>query len=88
MAKVKALTRQGRNEPLAELLRRVNPVMRGWTNYFRYGVSADLQLPAGLSGAGGRWLRRKHPKPTGSGSDAATSPGGGQPRAERPCSTP
>ena len=40
MATVKTLCRQGRNEPLSELLRRLNPVLRGWTNYFRHGVSA------------------------------------------------
>jgi hypothetical protein len=30
-AKVKTLSRQERNEPLSELLRRINPVLRGWT---------------------------------------------------------
>lgn len=39
MATVKARCRMDRNEPLSELLRRLNPVLRGWTNYFRCGVS-------------------------------------------------
>ncbi len=83
MATVKALCRQGRNEPLSELLRRVNPVLRGWTNYFRHGVSAATfgyfrayTWPESSTGCAANT-----PKPTGSGSDAATSPGGGQPRA-------
>jgi RNA-directed DNA polymerase len=37
--KVPTATREGRNEPLPVLLGRLNPVLRGWTNYFRHGVS-------------------------------------------------
>ena len=37
---------QGTNHPLSHLLRRLNGVLRGWTHYFRHGVSkaafADL----------------------------------------------
>jgi RNA-directed DNA polymerase len=64
MATVKALCRQGRNEPLSELLRRVNPVLRGWTNYFRHGVSAATfgYLRAYTWARVVNWLRRKHPK--------------------------
>jgi RNA-directed DNA polymerase len=39
-AKVRTITRQGTNTPLAHLLRQLNAVLRGWTNYFRHGVSA------------------------------------------------
>jgi RNA-directed DNA polymerase len=38
-AKVRAATRQGLNQPLAVLLYRLAPTLRGWTNYFRHGVS-------------------------------------------------
>lgn len=41
MAKVKTICRQNSNEPLAVLLRRLNPVLRGWATYFRAGVSAS-----------------------------------------------
>jgi RNA-directed DNA polymerase len=61
-AKVKAITKMGTNSPLSTLLRRLNGVLRGWTNYFRHGVSKDafaylhqftwLRVVA--------WLRRKH----------------------------
>jgi RNA-directed DNA polymerase len=39
-AKVRRLTRGGTNQPLAVLLHRLNPVLRGWANYFRHGVSS------------------------------------------------
>jgi len=40
MAKVRSLTARAKHRTLADLLRRVNPVLRGWCNYFRHGVSA------------------------------------------------
>ncbi len=39
-AQVRAITREGTNNPLSSLLRQLNAVLRGWTNYFRHGVSA------------------------------------------------
>jgi RNA-directed DNA polymerase len=39
-AKVRVLTQGNTNQTLANLLQRVNPVLRGWANYFRHGVSA------------------------------------------------
>ena len=64
MATVKTLCRQGRNEPLSELLRRLNPVLRGWTNYFRHGVSKATfgYLRAYTWHRVVDWLRRKHPR--------------------------
>lgn len=52
------------NEPLATLLRRMNPALRGWTNYHRHGVSkATFQyLCSFVWHRIIRWLRRKHPK--------------------------
>jgi RNA-directed DNA polymerase len=61
-AKVKAITRQGTNNPLSVLLRQLNGVLRGWTNYFRHGVSkatfAYLHQYTWQRVVG--WLRRKH----------------------------
>jgi RNA-directed DNA polymerase len=37
--KVRWLTRRARHRTLADLLRRLNPVLRGWCTYFRHGVS-------------------------------------------------
>ncbi len=36
---IKAITKQGTNNPLSDLLRQLNPVLRGWTNYFRHAVA-------------------------------------------------
>ena len=36
--KVRELTRRAKHRTLADLLRRLNPVLRGWCNYFRHGV--------------------------------------------------
>ena len=40
MAKVRSLTARHKHRRLADLLRSVNAVLRGWCNYFRHGVSA------------------------------------------------
>ncbi|MBP7988777.1 MAG: group II intron reverse transcriptase/maturase [Candidatus Microthrix sp.] len=40
MDKVRSLTRRARHRTLADLLRRLNPTLRGWCNYFRHGVSS------------------------------------------------
>ena len=38
--KVRALTRRDKHRTLADLLRRINPMLRGWCTYFRHGVSS------------------------------------------------
>ncbi len=62
MAKVKRIARQGTNNPLSDLLRQLNGVLRGWTNYFRHGVSKDtFHYLAHYSWERVvQWLRRKH----------------------------
>jgi RNA-directed DNA polymerase len=62
--KVKALSRTGRNRPLRDLLRRLNLVLRGWTNYFRHGAAKATfgYLRAYTWHRVVLWLRRKHPK--------------------------
>jgi RNA-directed DNA polymerase len=37
--RVRVLTRRSAHRTLADLLRRLNPVLRGWCQYFRHGVS-------------------------------------------------
>jgi RNA-directed DNA polymerase len=39
-ARVREITRQGTNHPLAHILNQLTLAVRGWTNYFRHGVSA------------------------------------------------
>ena len=65
-AKVKTITRMGTNQPLSEMLRRINQVLRGWTNYFRHGVSSRTfsHVHQFTWKRIVHWLRRKHPRAT------------------------
>ena len=62
MGKVRALTRRHKHRTLAALLRRLNPVLRGWCNYFHHGVSSRtfsyLDHFAWWRIVG--WLRKRH----------------------------
>jgi len=62
MAKVKAITKQGTDIPLSDLLRQLNAALRGWTTYFRHGVSkATFDYLSNYTWHRViRWLRRKH----------------------------
>ena len=40
-AKVRELTRRERNKKVEEVVQDINPVVRGWVNYFRIGNSSD-----------------------------------------------
>jgi RNA-directed DNA polymerase len=63
-AKCKAICRINVSLPLAVLLHKLNNVLRGWTAYFRPGVSARafqyLRMVVWRQVFG--WLRRKHPR--------------------------
>lgn len=63
-AKVKAICRMNVSLPLAVLLHKLNSVLRGWTAYFRPGVSAAIfqSLRSFTWRRVIGWLRRKHPK--------------------------
>jgi RNA-directed DNA polymerase len=60
--KVRAATRRSRHKTLADLLRQLNPILRGWCSYFRHGVSKAtfgyLSHFACWRVAG--WLRKRH----------------------------
>jgi RNA-directed DNA polymerase len=61
--KVKTLCRQVPvNLPLDDLLRRINPAVRGWCGYFRHGVASAVfsHLSHYVWQTVWRWLRRKH----------------------------
>jgi len=73
MTKVKAACLQNVNHSLADLLRRLNPMLRGWTAYFRPGVSnvAFEYLRSYSWHPVMRWIRKKHRRRN---CDAATAP--------------
>jgi RNA-directed DNA polymerase len=59
---VKAISRQGTHQSLADLLSQINLALRGWTTYFRHGVSKAtfhyLNHYTWRRVIG--WIRRKH----------------------------
>ncbi|WP_308794847.1 group II intron reverse transcriptase/maturase [Streptomyces spinoverrucosus] len=64
MHKIKKLTGRGTtSRSLEEVLRAVNPVLRGWAAYFRYGVSKRTFAYLGWYAwrRMNLWIRRKHP---------------------------
>ena len=89
-AKVRADHRAGNEQPLSDLLRQLNAVLRGWTTYFRHGVSkATFGYLTHFT-----WRRvvvlapPQTPPSQLEGSAAATSPtGGGRSTTAWPCST-
>jgi RNA-directed DNA polymerase len=62
MVKVKMICRQNTNLPLEVLLHRLNRLLRGWTAYFRPGVSfaAFSYLRSYVWARVIAWIRRKH----------------------------
>jgi RNA-directed DNA polymerase len=62
MDKVRSLTKREKHRTLADLVRRLNPVLRGWCTYFRHGVSKQtfgyLDHFAFWRIVG--WLRKRH----------------------------
>jgi RNA-directed DNA polymerase len=62
MAKVRALTGRSRHLTLEDLLRQLNPVLRGWSAYFRHGVSKATfgYLDAFAWHRVTAWLRKRH----------------------------
>jgi RNA-directed DNA polymerase len=65
-AKVKAITKQGTNKPLTDLLRQLNLALRGWTTYFRHGASKKAfgALNHYTWFRVVKWLRRKYRRAT------------------------
>jgi RNA-directed DNA polymerase len=61
--KVRAITNKRGHRTLADLLHQLNPVLRGWCNYFRHGVSAATfhYLDEFAWRRVTLWLRKQHP---------------------------
>jgi RNA-directed DNA polymerase len=62
VGRVRALTRRTSHPTLAVLLRRLNPVLRGWCAYFRHGVSKATfgYLDQYTWHRVVRWIRKRH----------------------------
>ncbi|MGL5824682.1 MAG: group II intron reverse transcriptase/maturase [Nocardioides sp.] len=63
-AKIRLLTRRKAHRTLADLLRRLNPAIRGWCNYFQHGVSKRTfgYVDHFAFWRVVRWLMKRHPK--------------------------
>ncbi len=63
VGKVRSLTRRAKHRTLADLLRRLNPTLRGWCNYFRHGVSSRTfnYVDHYAFWRVVDWLRKRHP---------------------------
>jgi RNA-directed DNA polymerase len=66
MAKVRALTNKARHHGLADLLGRLNPVLRGWYAYFRHSVSKATfgYLDSFTWNRVTQWLLKRHKRIT------------------------
>jgi RNA-directed DNA polymerase len=83
VGRVRAVTRRSSHTTLAVLLRQLNPALRGWSAYFRYGVSKATfgyvhQYTWHLVV---RWIRKQRNRTKWPSPCAATFAGGGPPRA-------
>jgi hypothetical protein len=60
--KARQLTRRRRHRTLADLLRHLNPVLRGWCNYFKHGVSKRTfgYVDHYTWGRVVTWMRKRH----------------------------
>ena len=73
MDRVRRATRRKRHRTLADLLRQINRILRGWCSYFKpRGVLAYLQLSRPLRVVESRWLATQAP-PRAELGDAAPS---------------
>jgi RNA-directed DNA polymerase len=63
-AEVKRILQKGQHWPQAEVIRTLNPVIRGWGNYFRHVVSKAVfqKLDYRIWRMTWNWARRRHPQ--------------------------
>jgi RNA-directed DNA polymerase len=61
--KIKQILKQMKASPQEEVIRKLNPIIKGWTNYFRIGVSTETfsQLDHFMWQKLWAWSKRRHP---------------------------
>ena len=65
--KLKGLWRRHVGSPTVALINAMNPVIRGWSNYFRIGVSKEVfnDLDNFMYQRAQRYMKRRHPRKSG-----------------------
>jgi RNA-directed DNA polymerase len=65
--KLKGLWRKHVGTPAAALITEINPVIRGWSNYFRIGVAKAIfaELDSFMYYRAQRYAKRRHPRKSG-----------------------
>jgi RNA-directed DNA polymerase len=65
--KLKGLWRKHVGSPTVALINEMNPVIRGWSNYFRIGVAKEVfaALDRFMYVRAQRYMRRRHPRKSG-----------------------
>ena len=65
--KLKGIWRKHVGSPTVALINEMNPVIRGWSHYFRVGVSKEVftDLDAFMYQRAQRYMKRRHPKKSG-----------------------
>jgi RNA-directed DNA polymerase len=65
--KLKGIWRKHVGSPTIALINEMNPVIRGWSHYFRVGVSKEVftDLDAFMYQRAQRYMKRRHPKKSG-----------------------
>ncbi|MFV0477505.1 MAG: group II intron maturase-specific domain-containing protein [Parahaliea sp.] len=64
LAKVRGIINANKGAKQENLIRQLNPVIRGWTNYHKHQVASEVfaYVDAQLFRALWRWAKRRHPK--------------------------
>jgi RNA-directed DNA polymerase len=65
--KLKGIWRKHVGSPTGALINEMNPVIRGWSNYFRVGVSKEVfnDLDEFMYQRAQRYMKRRHPRKSG-----------------------
>ena len=65
--KLKGIWRKHVGSPTVALIKEMNPVIRGWSNYFRIGVAKEVfsNLDRFMYRCAQRYMKRRHPRKSG-----------------------